>query len=107
MNKTAFPKPLIPWLRLLSRSALFLSFQCIIALVLFGLGRHNAWDHSIGWWLYTVFSTNFASVLLLVYLYKTEGENYWAILHISKSYSKDGSALAAWRHDHWYTGPPQ
>jgi hypothetical protein len=70
---------------LFSRSALFLFFQCIIALVLFLLGRSNAWDGSAAWWVYSVIPTNLVSFFLLTRLYKAEGKSYWDNMRFSKA----------------------
>ncbi len=70
---------------LISRSSLFLFFQCIIALVLLLLGRSNAWDGSAAWWIFTVIPANLVSYLLLNRLFKVEGKSYWDNMHFGKA----------------------
>ncbi len=73
-----------PWLMLLSRSALFLLFQALIALILVATGTRAAWNESARWWTIAVSLANFASLYLLVRLFKAEGKNFWDSLRISR-----------------------
>ncbi len=73
-----------PWLMLLSRSALFLFFQALIALVLLMIGTTPAWAESARWWPFAVSLANFASLYLLVQLFKSEGRSFWDILRFSR-----------------------
>lgn len=79
MNNKTFP-----WLMLFSRSALFLFFQSLIALILFAAGTKSAWDESARWWTFVVSLANCVSLYLLVRLFKSEGKNYWDILRFSR-----------------------
>ncbi len=78
------PKPLMPWLMLLSRSLLFLLFQGLIALGFWVTRQQNAWYESSRWWLFAVILANLSSVLLLILMFRAEGKRYWDILRFSK-----------------------
>jgi hypothetical protein len=85
-----------PWLMLISRSALFVLFQLLIALILFASGAANAWDESTRYWTFLAFLANFASLYLLIRVYKAEGKNFWDTLRLSR---------AAWKTDLlWFIG---
>ena len=83
--QTSSPKPIVPWLMLVSRGLLFLFFQAVIALALFLARQPNAWDNSAGWWMFSVVAANLVCVFLLVGLFKAEGKRYIDILRFSKS----------------------
>ena len=85
MNNPISPKPLAPWLMLISRSLLFLFFQGVITLILFLAGQSNAWDGSARWWLFSVIAANLVSVILLNWLFKKEGKSYWDNLRFHKA----------------------
>jgi hypothetical protein len=78
-------KPYAPWLMLFSRSALFLLFQTLIALILLATGTPSAWDESVKWWPFIVTLSNIGSLYLLVILFKAEGKNFWDILRFSRT----------------------
>ena len=79
-----------PWLMLFSRSAFFLLFQALIALILLVAGTKSAWDESVRWWTFVAALANFASLYFLVQLFKDEGKNFWDILRFSrKTWKKD------------------
>ena len=80
-----------PWLMLLSRSALFLFFQALIALILFSAGTKPAWNESARWWTFVVSLANFVSLYLLVRLFKAENKNFWDILRFSRETWKTDS----------------
>lgn len=83
-------KPSSPWLMLVSRSALFLLFQLLIALVLSLAGTSNAWNESARYWTFLAFLTNFVSLYLLIRVYKAEGKRFWDILRFSReTWKKD------------------
>ena len=67
-----------PWLMLISRSALFLLFQLLIALVL-------SWDESSRWWTFMAFLANFVSIYLLMRVFRAEGKRYWDAIRFSRS----------------------
>lgn len=74
----------VPWPMLISRSALFLLFQALIALILFIMGTKSAWGESARWWPFAASLANFASLYLLVRLFKAENRNFWDILRFSR-----------------------
>lgn len=83
-------KPSSPWLMLVSRSALFLLFQLLIALILSLAGKSNAWNVSARYWTFLAFLTNFVSLYLLIRVYKAEGKRFWDILRFSReTWKKD------------------
>ena len=84
MNTIA-PKPSYPWLMLISRSALFLFFQALIALVLTAAGTSSAWDESARWWTFVAIFTNIVSIYLLVRLFKAEGKRYFEVIRFSRA----------------------
>ena len=73
-----------PWLMLISRSALFLLFQLLIALVLVLAGTPSAWDESSRWWTFMAFLANFVSIYLLVRVFKVEGKRYIDAIRFSR-----------------------
>ncbi len=73
-----------PWLMLFSRSALFLFFQTLIALILLTAGNKSAWNESARWWTLIVSLANFCSLYLLILSFKAEGKNFWDILRFSR-----------------------
>jgi hypothetical protein len=77
--------PSLPWLMLFSRSALFLLFQVLIALILLAFGTKSPWDESARWWTFMAFLANFVSIFLLVRLFRAEGKNFLDILRFSKT----------------------
>ena len=68
---------------LISRPVLFLLFQALIALIFAASGNIAAWDESSRWWMFMAFLANFASLYLLVRLYRAEGKGYFDILRFS------------------------
>jgi hypothetical protein len=74
-----------PWLMLLSRSALFILFQLLIAFLLAIAGNSSAWDESARWWTFIAFFTNVVSIYLLVRLFKSEGKNYFEVIRFSRT----------------------
>lgn len=88
------PKKITPWLMLFSRSALFLLFQVLTALIFVAAGAPSAWDESARWWTFATLFTNLASLYLLVRVFNAEGKRFWDILHFSR---------AAWKTDLLWT----
>lgn len=85
-------KPSHPWLMLISRSALFLLIQIIIALIFItgGATIAQAWDESARWWTFMAFLANFASIYLLVRLYNAEGKRFLDLFKFSReTWKKD------------------
>jgi hypothetical protein len=73
-----------PWLMLISRSALFLFFQLLIALVLASAGTSSAWRESARWWTFMVVLTNVVSIYLLVRVFNAEGKRYFDSIRFSR-----------------------
>ena len=84
MNMTIL-KPSYPWLMLISRSALFLFFQILIALILAIAGTPSAWDESARWWTFMAFLANFASIYFLLRVFNAEGKRYWDAIRFSRA----------------------
>jgi hypothetical protein len=85
-----------PWLMLVSRSALFLLFQLLIALVFILAGRPSAWQESTRWWTLIVSFANFGSMFLLVRVFNAEGKHYFDMFHIPRQ---------TWKRDLlWFLG---
>jgi hypothetical protein len=74
-----------PWLMLISRSALFIFFQLLIALVLAATGTPSAWDESPRWWTFIATLANFASIYLLVRVFNAEGKRYFEAIRFSRT----------------------
>jgi hypothetical protein len=77
-------KRIAPWLMLCSRSALFLAFQSLIALVFVAARTPSSWSESARWWTLTALCTNLASLYLLVLVFNAEGKRFWDILRFSR-----------------------
>jgi hypothetical protein len=73
-----------PWLMLISRSVLFMLSQGLIALILMAAGTASAWKEAGRYWTFIASLTNFASLYLLIRVFKAEGKRYWDILHFSR-----------------------
>jgi membrane protease YdiL (CAAX protease family) len=83
--QTISPKPITPWIVLISRSLLFLVFQGLIALVFFLTGGLHAWNESARWWVLTIVPANLVGIYLLVRFFNAEGKRYLDILRFSKA----------------------
>jgi hypothetical protein len=70
---------------LISRSALFLFFQLLIALVLAIAGISAAWNESARWWTFIAFLANFVSIYLLVRVFNAEGKRYFEEIRFSRA----------------------
>lgn len=64
---------------LVSRVALFLLFQGIIAL------SAGSWSRSEGSWLVVATVTNFVSITVLWFLFRREGVSYWSLFRFNRS----------------------
>lgn len=73
-----------PWVMLIARSALFLSFQALIASLFFLIGYPTPWDSSAAWWPITVILTNGVCLVLLVRLYRLQGKRFWDNFRIDR-----------------------
>lgn len=79
-----------PWLMLISRSALFLAFQLLIALVLVLAGKSAAWREAARYWPFMAILANIVSIYLLVRLYREEGMRYLDAIKFSRgTWKKD------------------
>lgn len=75
---------------LISRSALFLIFQGLIALIHFAAGNTNAWDESARYWTFLPTLANGVTLYLLIRLFRAEGKRFWDILRFSRqTWKKD------------------
>jgi len=70
---------------LISRSALFLFFQVLIALVLAATGTSSPWDDSARWWTFMAIFTNIVSIYLLVRVFNAEGKRYFDAIRFSRA----------------------
>jgi hypothetical protein len=77
-----------PWLMLISRPALFLLAQLLIALTLTVAGTSSAWAESARWWTFIAILTNFASIYLLLRVFRAEGKRYWEAISFSRATAK-------------------
>ena len=66
-------------LLLVSRLALFLAFQAMVALLA------NSWKISEKYWLLSATLTNLVSIALLFVLFKREGKNYFSIFSFNRT----------------------
>lgn len=88
LSNSAVTATYYPWLMLLSRSALFLFFQLLIALVLKATGSlpvSDAFQASGRWWTFMAFLANLVSVYLLVRVFRAEGKRYWKAISFPRS----------------------
>jgi len=69
----------ITFLILVSRLALFMVFQALIALIV------NSWETSEKYWLLTATLTNIVSIGLLIILFKRNGSNYFNIFSFNRA----------------------
>jgi len=70
---------------LISRSALFIFFQILIALVLAVSGATAAWDESARWWTFMATLANIVSIFLLTRVFNAEGKRYFEVIHFSRA----------------------
>ncbi len=64
------------WPMLFVRSALFLAFQALFALIYWLTGSPDPWGASAAWWPLAVFLTGAVNLALLVRLLRREGSSY-------------------------------
>jgi hypothetical protein len=69
---------------LISRSALFLFVQLLIALVLALAGVPKAWGESSRWWTFMAILANLGSIYLLVRVFNAEGKRYFDAIRFSR-----------------------
>jgi hypothetical protein len=79
-----------PWLMLISRPALFLVFQLLIALILVLAGGSSVWREAARYWPFMAILANIVSIYLLVRLYREEGKRYLDAIKFSRvTWKKD------------------
>ena len=69
---------------LISRSALFIIAQALIAAILALKGISSAWDEAARWWIFFPIFANICSILLLIYVFRAEGKRYLDILRFNR-----------------------
>lgn len=79
------PKPALPWLMLFSRSILFIVAQSLIAAFFIFTGTNAAWNEAARWWIFFPIFANLGSIVLLVYVFRTEGKRYLDILRFNRA----------------------
>lgn len=84
-EKNGFLKP---WLTLVMRSVLFLTFQALIALAFFLGGTSNAWNMSVAWWPFAIIFTDLVCLALLIRFYRQEGKRFWDVFRIERQFVK-------------------
>ena len=85
MNQNSHPKP---WLALIIRSLLFLTFQALIALTFFLGGTSNVWNMSAAWWPFAIILTDLVCLWLLIRFYRQEGKRFWDVFRIERQFVK-------------------
>lgn len=78
INKGERGSVIITFSVLVSRLIMFLLFQSAIALIL------SSWEASQKYWLVTATLTNIVTIILLVLLFKRDGDNYFQIFKVNK-----------------------
>lgn len=74
-----------PWLMLVSRSLLFILFQCVFTLIFVAAGSESAWSEANRWWTFAVILTNICSIYLLNRVFAAEGKRFLDILRFSRA----------------------
>jgi membrane protease YdiL (CAAX protease family) len=69
---------------LISRSALFIVAQTLIAAFLALAGTASAWNEAARWWIFFPIFANVGSILLLMYVFRTEGSRYLDLLRFNR-----------------------
>jgi hypothetical protein len=83
MRPSSFQKP---WLMLVIRSVLFVTFQALIALVFLSLGSSTAWTASAAWWPFAIIFTDLVCLGLLIRFYHQEGERFWDVFRVERQF---------------------
>ena len=79
---------LSPWVALPLRTALFIGFQSIFALVFLLVGNQDPWTSGAAWWPFSVIGTNGITMLVLIRYFKSQGRRYRDIFMIKKEQVK-------------------
>lgn len=82
-----------PWLLLFGRTGLFLGVQALFALGFYVSGAALAWDVGANWWPLGVTLVNGICLATMIFLMRSEGDNYWVIFCIQRQHIK-GDLLA-------------
>ncbi len=77
-----------PWLTLIIRSLLFLTFQALIALIFLSLGSSTAWNTSAAWWPFAIIFSDLVCLGLLIRFYRQEGKRFWDVFRIERQFVK-------------------
>ena len=77
-----------PWLMMFGRITMFASVQAVFALLFFLTGSTSPWETSANWWPFTVFITNVIYLILLVQIFRAEGNRYWDIFRFHREHVK-------------------
>ena len=85
IEKSSIPIKSSPWLMLAARSALFVLFQILNAIIISISGNPLAFKASSKWWPVSVFLTNLVCLVLLDRFFKREGLRFWDIFRINKA----------------------
>jgi hypothetical protein len=75
MNQISSKSP-YPWIMLIIRLVLFALVQALIAGIFWLAGTQDAWEEAARWWLFGVIVTNAITILLLVRLFRREGQGF-------------------------------
>ncbi len=88
MKVAAKPSSVLPWLMLVSRIVLFLLMQSAIALGFALAGSRAGWDDGVTWWPLGVTLANVVTILLLIALFRRDGQSYWSIFRLDRTHVK-------------------
>lgn len=72
------------WWMLPGRTALFVIWQAVIALILTLMGSASGWQEAAGWWPIVAFLTNVVSIFWLWSLFHAEGRRFLHIFQIKR-----------------------
>jgi len=73
-----------PWIMLFSRIVLFFTLQALFALGYLLAGSSAAWEASAAWWPLTATLANVVCIVILVRLYRKDGQSYWSLFHFNR-----------------------
>lgn len=76
------------WIMLVLRTVLFITFQCLLALIISMFNRPAAWEKAASAWPLIVIMVNLSCIILLVYRFKRQGKRYMDLFKISKTHLK-------------------
>lgn len=73
-----------PWLMLIARPVLFLTFQALFALGHYLAGSTTAWEAGAAWWPWSVTLSNLVCLVVLIQLYRAEGQRFWDVFRVER-----------------------